>query len=231
MNILTLLADAKLANFLHTGFASEGHRCNGAKDGAHALQTLANHAFDALLLSDPHPDACAEHLCRQLRTQSAKVAVIVIGQKHQPARANDVLRSGADDYILRPFSFAQLSARLQALLRRTANYRASESPRIVIANLEIDRERHEVRYQGCLVPITAKEFSLLDLLGRSTGRVLSRTRILEAVWGYDSDPLTNVVDVHVANLRRKLHKPGHPSVIETVRGVGYKLTLAQSNEG
>jgi two-component system, OmpR family, response regulator len=224
MNILTLLADAKMTNFLQAGFRSEGHCCEQAKDGAHALQTLAHAHFDALLVSDPNPDISVEHLCRQLRAQPSNVAVMVIGQQSLPVRASDVMRSGADDYMLRPFSFTQMSARLDALLRRATSYRPSAAPCTVIAALEIDRERYEVRYAGRVVPVTAKEFALLELLGRCAGRVLSRARILESVWGYDSDPLTNVVDVHVANLRRKLQEPGRPSIIETVRGVGYKLT-------
>jgi DNA-binding response OmpR family regulator len=133
------------------------------------------------------------------------------------------LRSGADDYLAKPFAFEELLARLEALLRRRGGEIKAESMELRIADLVLDRETHEVRRNGVVVDLTPKEFALLECFLRVPGKLLSRARILEQVWGYSSDPLTNVVDVYVRQLRRKIDEGHEVKLFKTVRGYGYKL--------
>jgi two-component system, OmpR family, response regulator len=133
-----------------------------------------------------------------------------------------MIRAGADDYLKRPLSFAELAVRMSALMRRSRKYTPVHR-HMVTGDLVIDIDSYEVRHAGNLISLTMKEFSLLQLLASAPDRLFSRARILEQVWGYDADPLTNVVDVHVFNLRRKLGSASATSVIQTVRGIGYKL--------
>jgi two-component system OmpR family response regulator len=130
------------------------------------------------------------------------------------------LDAGADDYLTKPFDFAELGARVRALLRRPENARA---PLLKVVDIELDPAAHTVRRSGVMVPLTAREFALLHFLMDRAGDVVTRTELLEAVWDANYDGLSNVVDVHVANVRRKLELPGKPAPIDTVRGVGYRF--------
>jgi DNA-binding response OmpR family regulator len=130
------------------------------------------------------------------------------------------LEAGADDYLTKPFAFRELRARLQSLLRRAAG---AASPRLQAGDVVLDTVSRDVRRAGRRVPLTNREYQVLEYLMHNRGRVLSRGMIEEHVWGYDYDGISNTVDVHITRLRRKLDRPGEPSVIETVRGAGYRL--------
>jgi DNA-binding response OmpR family regulator len=133
------------------------------------------------------------------------------------------LRAGADDYVTKPFSFEELLARIEALIRRADMTYGEEDSVIRILDLTLDRETHRVTRAGIPVILTAKEYSLLELLMLSSGRIVSRTRILEQVWGYSSDPLTNVVDVYIRQIRKKVDDSHEIKLIKTVRGFGYRM--------
>jgi DNA-binding response OmpR family regulator len=135
------------------------------------------------------------------------------------------LEAGADDYLTKPFAFRELRARLQSLIRRAAG---AASPQIQAGDLVLDMVTRDVRRAGRRILLTNKEYQVLEYLMHNSGRVLSRSMIEEHVWGYDYDGLSNTVDVHIKRLRRKLDPPGQPSIIETVRGAGYRLVDAES---
>jgi two-component system, OmpR family, response regulator len=222
MNILLLMSDQSMADFFRSGLTSEGHHCQSAHDERDALGKVQTREFDALVLQDPHPKLCAVSLCQTLRRKSLDVFVLSIGDAVDMSRCSELIRAGADEYLKRPVSFNELVTRLDALMRRSRKYTAPHK-RVMVGDLMIDVERYEVRHAGRLVTLTMKEFSLLQLLASAPDRLFSRARILEQVWGYDTDPLTNVVDVHVSNLRRKLGIQATASLIQTVRGMGYRL--------
>jgi two-component system, OmpR family, response regulator len=135
----------------------------------------------------------------------------------------DGLRGGADDYLTKPFDFDELLARIEALIRRGKGYEARNDSRLLVGDLSLDRETMVVRKGDRVVEVTAKEFQLLEMLMSTPGKVLSRTRILNKIWGYDSDPLTNVVDVYIRRVRAKLEMEPDVGMIRTVRGYGYKI--------
>lgn len=224
MKVLMLVPEHSMAGFVQNGLQSEGHHCEPARDEHDALLKAQSQAFDALLVQDLQAKLCAQRLCEAVRQKSLDLFVLVIGDGLDALRASTLIKAGADDYLKRPLSFAELVARMDALMRRSHKYTQAQH-RTVVGPLVIDRELYEVRYEGRPITLTAKEFALLELLARSPGRPLSRTRILEQVWGFDADPLTNVVDVHISNLRRKLGGSEALSPIQTVRGVGYRLQL------
>ncbi len=224
MKVLMLVPEQAMAGFVQNGLHSEGHHCERAHDERDALLKAQSHAFDALLVQDLQTKLSTQRLCEAVRQKSLDLFVLVIGDGLDALRASSLIKAGADDYLKRPLSFAELVARMDALMRRSHTYTQAHH-RTVVGDLVIDRELYEVRHEGRPITLTAKEFALLELLARSPGRPLSRSRILEQVWGFDADPLTNVVDVHISNLRRKLGGTEASNPIQTVRGVGYRLQL------
>ena len=229
MKVLMLMPDRCMADFVQNGLQSEGHHCEPAQDERDALLKAQSDAFDALLVQDLQTKLCAQRLCEAVRQKSLDLFVLVIGDGLDALRASSLIKAGADDYLKRPLSFAELAARMDALMRRSHKYTQAHH-RTVVGALVIDRELYELRHKGQPVSLAGLAFNLalLELLAQAAGRPLSRTRILEQVWGYDADPLTNVVDVHISNLRRKLGGSEALNPIQTVRGVGYKLQLPVS---
>ena len=233
MNILIVEDDARIASFLLRGLRAEGHRVLHAADGPSGLamaqdaaRAAANGDEPTLILLDLMlPGLSGLEICQTLRV--ARVPLPILMLTAQGALEDRVagLRLGADDYLCKPFEFEELLARLEALARRGREPLA-QSPRLTVGDLVLDRERMQARRGAQALALTAKELALLELLMAAPGRLFSRERILANIWGASEDPLTNIVDVYIRRLRAKVEVDGAPTLIHTVRGLGYRLEEA-----
>lgn len=220
--LLIVEDDARVADFLLRGLRAEGYVPTAVGSAEEALPLLRHGGFDLALFDVMLPGQSGMELCQQIRAECLALPVLMLTAMGSVQERVAGLRCGADDYLTKPFAFDELLARVEALLRRPPQWieRASE---LVVGDLVFDRRRMEVRRDGVELPLTAKELALLELLMDAPGRLFSRERILSNVWGIDSDPLTNVVDVYIRRLRSKLDVPGQASRITTVRGLGYRF--------
>lgn len=218
MRILVIEDERKIASFLRRGLEEEGHRVLVAEDLAAARRTVAVEELDLLLVDRMLPDGDGLSLVRELRREGNKVPVICLTARDRTEEKVAGLYGGADDYMVKPFSFEELLARIAAVTRR-----GGAEERLRVGDLEMDLAGHRAFRAGQELPLTPREFVLLRTLAESRGRVLSRTRLLERVWETNHDPGTNVVDVAVSALRAKLDHPFDRPLLHTVRGVGYVL--------
>jgi DNA-binding response OmpR family regulator len=218
--------DSRVADFLTRGLEAEGYAVAHAGDGPQGLTKATSENFDVLILDVMLPGFSGRELCKKLRAQGVTTPVLMLTALDATEDKVEGLRGGADDYLTKPFDFDELLARIEALIRRGRGYEAKPDPRLVAGDLVLDRETMEVRKAGRVIDLTAKEFQLLEFLMSAPGKVMSRTRILNKVWGYDSDPLTNVVDVYIRRIRAKLECDPETGLIRTVRGYGYKIEAA-----
>jgi DNA-binding response OmpR family regulator len=219
MRILVVEDERKVARFLERGLREEGYAVDVAHDGQDGLAKAHVHDYDLILLDVMLPQVSGYEVVRDLRKGGSAVPVLMLTARDS---SDDVVRGldlGADDYLTKPFSFDVLLARVRALLRRGAPGAGAEH--LGYDDLEVDRLRRTVARAGREVSLTPKEFRLLEYLLQRPEEVVRRTELLEKVWDLQFDPMSNVVDVHVANLRRKLRVEGRPELIHTVRGVGY----------
>ncbi len=205
------------------GFAlrREGHEVEEAFDGVQALELARTGRFDLLVLDVMLPGMSGFELCRVVRQESAVPILLLTARSHETDRVVG-LDLGADDYITKPFSMRELLARVRAALRRRG---LQETAPVTVGDLVLDPARHEVRCGESRLPLTPKEYGLLQLFLRHPGRVFPRSVLLEQVWGYDYTGDERTVDVHVSWLRRKLREAGSGVRIEAVRGVGYRLEI------
>ncbi|MEO1062793.1 MAG: response regulator transcription factor [Actinomycetota bacterium] len=216
--VLIVDDDQQIRSSLQRGLRLSGFAAEAVDGGSAAIEHLASHHVDAIVLDVTMPDLDGVEVCRRIRAAGLDVPVCMLSARDEVDDRVAGLRAGADDYLVKPFSLEELRLRLEALLRR----RPSSSPeRLGIDGVEIDPPSREARYEGREIDLTRREFDLLATLFRNRGVVLSRSQLLAEVWGYDFDVQTNVVDVFVGYVRRKLDAAGAPNVIETVRGVGY----------
>ncbi|MFZ2502723.1 MAG: response regulator transcription factor [Nocardioides sp.] len=219
--ILIAEDDPKQAGLLRSYLEREGHSVLVAPDGLIALELLRAKRPDLLLLDLMMPRMDGLDVCRIIRAEQLPTAVIMVTARSSDDDFVVGLDLGADDYVTKPYSMRQLMARIRAVLRRSSVAGSSE---ISVAGLSLDQERCEVRVHGRLVELTPREYSLLEALAERPGVVWSRRRLLEVLAGFDSDARERTVDMHVANLRRKIESdPAHPSYVLTVKGRGYKL--------
>ena len=215
--------DERVSRFVVRGLAAEGHAVAVASNAPQGLAMARAETFDVLILDVMLPGYSGKDLCQRLRASGIGSPILMLTALDAVEDKVDGLRSGADDYLTKPFDFEELLARIEALIRR-AKGSPSEPVRVLqVADVTLDRESKTVLRQGRLIELTAKEFQLLELLMSSPGKVMSRTRILNKVWNHDSDPLTNVVDVYIRRLRTKLGLDPDRGLIRTLRGYGYKL--------
>ena len=226
MNILLIEDDERISSFVVRGLKAEGYSVDVARTGQAGLELSTGDHLSVIILDIMLPDMDGRMLCAQLREQGVTTPVLMLTALDAVEDRVKGLRTGADDYLTKPFAFEELLARIEALMRRSGGF--SERPeRLRLADLELDRGTLEVRRGGRLVELTAKELALLEFLMSAEGKVVSRTRILESVWGQTTDPLTNVVDVYVRRLRAKIDEGFDPQLIHTVRGYGYRMTEAR----
>lgn len=222
MNLLLVEDDPRVVDFLSRGLRAEGFHVTCARTGDEGLELGRKHPFDLIILDLLLPGLHGQEVCRQLREMGTQTPILILTALDAVEDRVEGLRLGADDYLGKPFAFDELVARIQALIRRSG--RIEEKPKVVVVgDLSFDRETLTVRRGERTIELTAKEIAILELLMSVPGKVFSRERILNAVWGYTSDPLTNIVDVYIGRLRKKLDEDGKPPLITTVRGFGFRL--------
>lgn len=212
--------DVALGSVLQRGLAEQGYAVDLQTGVTDAWVALDANRYDVMVLDLGLPDGDGATLLQRLRAHDATLPVLVLTARDGLGDRVANLDAGADDYMLKPFDFPELLARLRALLRRPGRRQASV---LTAGSIELDPAAHRVTRFGVLLPLTAREFALLHALMDRKGEVVPRAELLESVWDANYDGLSNVVDVHMSNLRRKLETAGSEDPIETVRGVGYRL--------
>lgn len=225
-SILLVEDDERIVEFLRRGLKSEGYRVEVARNGADAIALATGGEFNLIILDLRLPDLNGRQICERLRAERMDTPILMLTAMDTVQDKVSGLRAGADDYMTKPFAFEELLARIEALLRRRGGEVAADNRILQVADLVLKRETHEVHRGERPIELTPKEFALLECFMSAPGKVLSRTRILEQVWGYSADPLTNVVDVYVRQLRRKIDEDHELKLFKTVRGYGYKLDAA-----
>ena len=223
MQILLVEDDQRSVDFVQRGLKAEGYMIEVARSGMEAIPLATEGKFQAIILDLGLPDLNGRQVCERLRATGVDTPILMLTARDTVQDKVTGLRSGADDYMTKPFSFEELLARIEVLMRRRGGGSKPENKELQIADLVLNLETHEVRRGETPIDLTPKEFSLLECFMRMPGKVLSRTRILEQVWGYSADPLTNVVDVYIRQLRRKIDDDFDLKLLKTVRGFGYKL--------
>jgi two-component system OmpR family response regulator len=220
VRVLVVEDAVRVAALLERGLAEEGYAVDVARDGPTAVWHATENAYDAIVLDVMLPGYDGFEVCRRLRAAERWAPVVMLTARHDVADRVRGLDSGADDYLMKPFSFTELSARLRALMRRGA---AARPTVLEVGDLRLDPATRQAWRGDTPLELTAKETALLELFLRHPGEVLSRTRILEHVWDFAFDGMSNVVDQYVAYLRRKVDRPFGREDLETLRGAGYRL--------
>jgi two-component system OmpR family response regulator len=221
MRILVVEDEARLATLLRKGLAEEGHGVDIAGSGEDALNWVGVSTYDAIVLDVMLPGFDGFEVCRQLRRTGVHTPVLLLTARDAVSDRVAGLDAGADDYLVKPFAFVELAARLRALYRRPTD----TVPAVLrVGNVTLDPAMRQVWLGENQVALPNKEFRILEFMMRQPGRVLTRSMIAEHVWSYDFPNVSNVIDVHIRQLRRKLRDPYPGTLIQTVRGAGYRFT-------
>ena len=220
MRILVVEDEKKVASFIKKGLQQEGYAVDAVHDGQEAIQSATAFDYDLIVLDLMLPKRSGLDVLHEVRAKKPNLPVLVLTAKGALEDKVAGLDAGADDYLIKPFAFAELSARIRALLRRGAQ----ENTKLHIADLEMDTAARQVRRAGQIIDLKMKEYALLEFLLRNANRAVTRTMIVEHVWDIHFDSVSNVVDVHINSLRNKIDKGFQPPLIHTIRGVGYLLS-------
>jgi DNA-binding response OmpR family regulator len=220
MRILVVEDDRKVAGFIEMGLREEGYAVDLARDGDEAIVLAHVNDYDAILLDLMLPKKNGLQVAAELRREGRTTPILMLTARDATEDVVRGLDAGADDYLTKPFKFDELLARMRALVRRGG---ATRVERITAGPLELDRLKHQAYVGGKALDLTPREFQLLEHFMMHKDDVVRRTELLEKVWDMHFDPESNVVDVHVGNLRRKLREAGYDGIIRTVRGVGFRL--------
>lgn len=225
MRVLVIEDEKRVAEFICKGLRVEGFFCEQANDGQSGLGLAKSQDFDVIILDRMLPDIDGINVLKQIRQLGIATPILFLTALDDVEEKVHGLRSGGDDYLTKPFDFEELLARIEVLARRSGSAATEAEEVLRLRNISINLTHRSVHRDNELIKLTALEYDLLRYLAKSGGRVLSRERILNNVWQMNSDPLTNVVDVYINRLRKKLDNDSHDSLIETLRGVGYRLQV------
>ncbi len=225
MKLLLIEDDSRTADYIRRGLGELGHACDHAGDGLTGLTAALTTAPDAIILDRNLPGLDGLALLAAMRAQGRATPVLILSALGQVDDRVAGLRSGGDDYLIKPFSFSELLARLAAIVRRRSATPNTLSERVV-GSLRLDLLARTATRHERAITLLNKEFQLLDYMMRHAGQVLTRTMMIEAIWDYNFNPGTNVIDVHISRLRAKIDAPGEAPMIHTVRGAGYRLDAA-----
>ncbi|MBD1866803.1 response regulator transcription factor [Cyanobacteria bacterium FACHB-471] len=220
MNVLLVEDEVKIADFVQAGLKEHGFIVDYCDNGNEGCDRAIDHEYDVLVLDIMIPGKDGLSILKSLRRAGRNVPIILLTARNELDDRLEGLNLGADDYIAKPFFVEELVARIHAVVRRSIGERQNL---LTVGTLKLDRITREVTCDQQIVELTSREFNLLEYLMRSPGRVFTRTQILEHVWGYNFNPSTNVVDVCIQRIRKKVDPTGNPSWIESVRGVGYRF--------
>ncbi|HEU5013123.1 MAG TPA: response regulator transcription factor [Roseiflexaceae bacterium] len=223
MRVLIVEDEASIADFLRRGLTESGYAVDVAEDGDEALAWVTAAPYDVIVLDRMLPRRDGLSVCREIRGRGLRMPILMLTARDTVDDRVAGLDAGADDYLVKPFAFAEVLARLRALLRREP---LTHAPILQVGDLAIDTATQTVQRGSTPITLTSKEYSLLEYMARHANRVLTREMIAEHVWDYSFDNITNVIDVHIRALRRKIDEPFEQKLIHTVRGSGYRLGSA-----
>jgi DNA-binding response OmpR family regulator len=228
MRVLIVEDERKIAAYMKRGLEEQGYAVDNVYSGNEALDWIEATLYDIIVLDIMLPGVDGLTICRQLRQNGNRTPILMLTARDAVDDRVNGLDAGADDYLIKPFALKELLARLRAISRRGTD--TPRNPVLQVADLSLDTLTRRVRRGGKLINLTAKEYAILECLMREPERVLTRTQIAEHVWNYDVYNQSNVVDVYIKNLRRKIDNGFDLKLIHTVRGAGYRLSLASYDE-
>ncbi len=226
MQILIVEDDLQTANYLIKGLNEQGHNVTHESQGNHGLFMALENSYDIIIMDRMLPQLDGLSIIKTIRASNNQTPIIILSALGEVNDRVLGLKAGGDDYLVKPFAFAELLARLEVLVRRTD--KKAVQTLLSIADLELDQISHSVKRAGKSIELQPREFRLLEYFMRHQGQVVTRTMLLESVWDFHFDPQTNVIDVHISKLRSKIDKGFEPALLQTVRGAGYSLRIVEA---
>lgn len=223
MQILLIEDDNSVAAFIEKGLQQEGHCVVHMSSGKEGLSTAIDNEFDLLIVDRMLPELDGLSIVKALRAIGKHFPIIFLSALADVDERVKGLKAGGDDYIVKPFAFSELLARIEVLVKRAPTVEAAKETMLTFSDLRMDLLKRQVIRGDKIIELHSKEFNLLEKLVRHPGQVFTRTMLLESVWGYSFDTQTNVIDVHISNLRKKIDEGSSTPIIQTVRGAGYKV--------